>query len=87
MIITQAQRFIYGLLVLTFVTISVLVLLSVFALEIFLVLFIIEFLVLVELTKPPLLNVAWRRNITAFIVICIIVFAIILYQRTLTVLR
>ena len=84
--ITETQRFIYSLLALTFVTISVLVLLNVYALEIFLVLIIIEFLVLVELTKPSIINLSWRKNITIFVVICVIVFAIILYQRTATIL-
>ena len=84
--ITETQRFIYSLLALTFVTISVLVLLNVYALEIFVVLIIIEFLVLVELTKPSIINLSWRKNITIFVVICVIVFAIILYQRTATIL-
>ena len=84
--ITETQRFIYSLLALTFVTIFVLVLLNVYALEIFLVLIIIEFLVLVELTKPSMISLSWRKNITIFVVICVIVFAIILYQRTATIL-
>ena len=87
MIITETQRFVYSLLALTFVTIALLVLLNVYALEIFIVLVIIEFLVLVELTKPAAINVAWRKNITVFIIICVIVFAIILYQRTAIILR
>jgi hypothetical protein len=33
------------------------------------------------------INLAWRRNIAMFVVICVIVFAIILYQRTVTILR
>jgi hypothetical protein len=87
MIITETQRFVYSLLALTFVTIAILVLLNVYALEIFLVLIIIEFLVLVELTKPSMVNMAWRKNITVFVVICVIVFAVILYQRTATILK
>ena len=87
MIITETQRFVYSLLALTFGTIIILVLLNVYALEIFLVLLIIEFLVLVELTKPSVINAAWRKNIVIFIVICVIVFAIILYQRTVTILK
>ena len=86
MIITETQRFIYSLLALTFITIAILVLLNVYALEIFVVLIIIEFLVLVELTKPSIINLSWRKNITIFVVICVIVFAIILYQRTATIL-
>ncbi len=81
MIITETQRFVYSLLALTFVTIALLVLLNVYALEIFLVLIIIEFLVLIELTKPSVINMAWRKNITVFVVVCVIVFAIILYER------
>ena len=87
MIITETQRFVYSLLALTFVTIALLVLLNVYALEIFLVLIIIEFLVLVELTKPSMINMAWRKNITIFVVVCVILFAIILYQRTATILK
>jgi len=87
MIITETQRFVYSLLALTFGTIMILVLLNVYALEIFLVLVIIEFLVLVELTKPSMINTAWRKNIVVFIVLCVIVFAIILYQRTATILK
>ena len=86
MILTETQRFLYILLALTLGTITVLVLLNVYAVEIFLVLLIIEFLVLVELTKPPMITMAWRRNIPLFVVVCVIVFAIILYQRTVTIL-
>ncbi len=87
MIISEMQRFVYSLLALTFVTIAVLVLFNVYALEIFLVLIIIEFLALVELTKPSAITVAWRKNIAIFVVICAIVFAIIYYQTTVTQLR
>jgi len=86
MLITETQRFVYTLLALTFATIAILVLLNVYALEIFLILLIIEFLVLVQLTKPTVIDLAWRRNITVFVVICVIVFVIILYQRTVTIL-
>jgi TctA family transporter len=85
MIITETQRFVYSLLALTFVTIVILVLFNVYALEIFLVLIIIEFLALVELTKPSVITMAWRKNIVIFVVICVIVFAII-YERTVSML-
>ena len=87
MIITETQRFVYSLLALTFVTIAILVLLNVYALEIFLILIILEFLMLIELTKPSVIKMAWRKNITIVVVVCVIVFAIILYQRTATILR
>jgi hypothetical protein len=78
---------VYSLLVLTFFTIAILVLLNVYALEIFFILIIIEFLLLVELTKPSVIDIAWRKNIAVFVVICVIVYAIILYQRTVHVLQ
>ena len=84
MVITEVQRFVFALLSLIFVTICVLVVLNVYALEIFLVLIIIEFLVLVELTKPSVINISWRKNTSIFVIICVIVFAIILYQRVST---
>jgi hypothetical protein len=61
-------------------------LLNVYALEIFLIL-IIEFLVLLELTKPSVITMAWRKNIAIFVVICVIVFAIILYEQIVLLLR
>jgi hypothetical protein len=61
-IITEMQRFVYSPLALTSVTIALLVLLNVYALEIFLLLIIIEFLMLVELTKPCVITVARERT-------------------------
>ena len=81
MIITEAQRFIYGFLALACITIFVLVLLHVYALEFFLILLIIEFLVVAELTEPHLFHAAWRKNIIVVIIVCAIVGAIIIYQR------
>ena len=83
MIITETQRFVYSLLALTFVTIAILIFFNVYALEIFLVLIFIEFFVLVELTDPPLFRAAWRKNITVFVVVCLIVFLVIAYQKAL----
>jgi len=86
MIITETQRFVYSLLALTFGTIAVLALFYVYSIEIFLLLIMIEFLMLVEFTKPSVITLAWRRNITIIAVICVIVLAIILYQRTVSIL-
>jgi hypothetical protein len=33
-----------------------------------------------------MINMAWRKNIIIFVVICVIVFVIIVYQRTVTIL-
>ena len=62
MIITETQRFVYSLLGLTFVTIALLVLLNVYALEIFLVMMIIEFLGLFALTNPASLCVSVEKE-------------------------
>lgn len=62
MIITETQRFVYSLLGLTFVTIALLVLLNVYALEIFLVMMIIEFLGLFALTNPASLRVSVEKE-------------------------
>jgi hypothetical protein len=34
-----------------------------------------------------MITMAWRKNTAIFVVICVIAFAIILYQRTVTLLR
>ncbi|MGZ4862718.1 MAG: hypothetical protein ACXV2E_08080, partial [Halobacteriota archaeon] len=65
-----------------FGTIAVFVFLNVYVLEIFVVLLIIEFLVAVELTKPSFLHLGWRRNLTAVVAICVVVFLIIVYRAT-----
>jgi len=75
---TETQRFALVLLVLTFATLCILVLLNVYALELFVVLTIIEFLMLVEFTRPPF----GRKNTAVLVVICIAVFSFILYKRT-----
>lgn len=82
MINTESQRFVYSLFALTSVTSAILVLLNVYVLEIFLLLIIIEFLVLVELEKPYMINMAWRKTITLLVGICVVVFAIIVYRST-----
>jgi hypothetical protein len=53
---------VYSLLGLTFVTIALLVLLNVYALEIFLVMMIIEFLGLFALTNPASLRVSVEKE-------------------------
>ncbi len=80
MIVTKVQRFIYGLLALTFGTICVFVVLNVYSLEAFLMLIVIEFLVLAELTRPSFLHLGWRRNLTLVVAICIVIFFVIVYR-------
>ena len=83
----DVKRFIYVLLALAFITVVISVVLHIYSLEIFLVAMIIEFLALVEATTPASLSDSWRRNIFVSIVICVIVFAIILYRNVVTILR
>lgn len=84
MITTEVLRFVLAFLLLTEITICVLVVLNVYALEVFLMLIMIESLLLVELTKPSVITISWRKNTSILVIICIIVFAIILYQRVTT---
>jgi len=78
------KRFIYALMALPFITIVILAVLHVYSLEIFLVMMIIEFLALVEVTNPASFSDSWRRNISVSILICVIVFAIMLYRHVVT---
>lgn len=83
MIITRAQRFAYMLATLVFVSIVTLVSLNFFAIDLFIVVLIVEFFIVLELTKPLNLAAAWRRNLPVFVALCLIVFAIIIYTRLL----
>ena len=83
MIVTQVQRFVYSLIALIFTTIFLLVLINLYSVDIFLVLLIIEFLIMVELTEPFHFKAKWRRNIIFFILVCIIIISIIVYQHVM----
>ena len=85
MIVTQVQRFVYSLIALIFMTIFLLVVLNIYSIEIFAVLLIIEFLIVVELTEPFHFKAKWRRNIIFFILVCIIIFSLIVYQHVMEV--
>lgn len=87
MIVTQVQRFVYSLITLIFATIFLLVLLNIYSIEIFTVLLIVEFLIVVELTEPFHFQAKWRRNIIFFILVCIIIFSLIVYQHVIEILR
>ena len=79
MIITDAQRFIYGLLALACITMFMMVISNHYSLKLFLLFLIIEFLAVVELTKPPFFRAAWRKHITVVVVVCTIMFVIAIY--------
>jgi hypothetical protein len=79
--LTSAQRFVYTLTALVFLTILTLVLLNLYALDLFFILLVIEFLIAIELTRPHLLTVTWRKNLPFLVLFCVIIFAIIMYFR------
>lgn len=83
MILTRAQRFAYTLTILVFASIVTLVSLNLFAFDLFFVLLIVSFFVVLELTTPVNLVVAWRRNLPVFVAFFLIVFAAIIYTRLL----
>ncbi len=78
---TEGQKFVYALMGAIFFTIALLVLTNTYALDIFLVLLIIEFLIVSEVTKPFGLNASWRKNIAFFAGVLLVVLAVIVYQR------
>lgn len=82
MIVTQVQRFVYSLIALMLTTLFLLVLLNSYSVEIFIVLLIIEFLIVVELTESFHFKAAWRRNIIFIILFCIIIFSLIIYNES-----
>ncbi len=84
--ITQTQRFVYVLVTSAFITLLFFASLHIYEVEAFLVLMIVEFFALVELTKLPSIHVSWRRNTNVFIAVCIIIFAAIVFRRALLVL-
>ncbi|MGA7075038.1 MAG: hypothetical protein WBZ42_00600 [Halobacteriota archaeon] len=79
--ITRAQRFAYVLTLLVFLTTLALVLLNVYALDAFLILLVIEFFIVTELTRPRFLAAAWRRHLPIFIMFCTILIGVIVYLR------
>ncbi|MGB8371640.1 MAG: hypothetical protein WCE82_01735 [Halobacteriota archaeon] len=84
MTLSDAQRFIYCLFGLAYFTIFVLVLLNVYALEIFLVLSIAEFFAVVQLTEPSFFRAAWRKHMNVLAAIYLIIFFIVMYRRILS---
>ena len=78
---TETQRFGYTLLLVFWVTIVVFVILNFYAVDVFIVVLAIEFLLLAELTEPFHLRAAWRKNVKFFIIACFILFVILMYQR------
>lgn len=78
---TRAQRFVYSLTLLVFLTAFIMVLLNMYALDVFFVLLVLEFFVAIELTRPLFLAAAWRKNLRYFILFWIIVMIIIVYFR------
>ena len=83
--LTETQRFGYTLLFLFWLTIIVFVVLNFYAVDIFIVVLAIEFLLLTELTEPFNLQATWRKNIMFFIIACFMIFVILVYQRVVSV--
>ncbi len=79
--VTRAQRFAYILTIFVFSTTFVMVLLNIYALDVFFVLLVVEFFIAIELTRPLFLAAVWRKNLSFFILFCIIIFVIIVYFR------
>jgi len=79
--LTETQRFGYTLLLLFWLTILVFVGLNLYAVGIFIVVLAIEFLLLTEITEQSHLQAKWRKNITFFIIACVMIFVVLVYER------
>ena len=79
--LSPIQQFTYSLLALVFATIVGLIILNIYALDVFVLLIIIEFLSLVEFTQRHQLRLTWRKNMSFFLLFCVIVLAILMFQR------
>ncbi len=78
---TEGQKFVYALTGAIFFTIVLLMLTNTYALEVFLVILAVEFLIVSEVTKPFGFNASWRKNIAFFTGILLVVLAVIIFQR------
>ena len=79
-------RFVHGVLAWQLAALLVLVLLSALTAELYFVLSLIGFLVVVELTAPFSLTPAWRRRLRWLIVAGLAVFGYIVVRRVLAIL-
>ncbi|MGA3359786.1 MAG: hypothetical protein ABSC87_06220 [Halobacteriota archaeon] len=80
--LNPVQRFVYSLFVLFLVTILVLIVFSLYSLEIFAMVIIIEFLFVVQLTKPAHFHALWRKNISFFVLLSFILLILIIFLST-----
>lgn len=83
--LTETQRYGYILLLVFWLTIIVFVALNFYAVDVFIVVLAIEFLLLTELTEPFHLRAASRKNVRFFIIACFILLVILVYQRVVNV--
>ncbi|WP_246988324.1 hypothetical protein [Halorientalis marina] len=86
MVTRRRQRFIHAQLAWMLAAVLVLSLLSSLTLELFFVVSLIGFLVIVELTAPFNITPAWRRRLKWLIAIGLVVFGAIVIRRILAIL-
>lgn len=80
------MRFVRGQLAWMLAIVLGLSLLGVFSYEVFFVLSLIGFLIIVELTAPVNITPEWRRRLTWVVLIGLIVFAAVVVRRLLAIL-
>jgi len=83
----QRNRFIIGHMAWTMGTILALSLLGALSLELFFVVSLIGFLVVVELTAPFNVTPQWRRRLLAIVVLGVVVFGGIVLRRIISILQ
>ena len=73
------QKFVYSLFVLFLATILVLIVFNLYSFEVFAVVIIIEFLFVVQLTRPAQFHAQWRKNISYLILVCLFLLIFVIY--------
>ncbi|WP_299263344.1 hypothetical protein [Halorientalis sp.] len=86
MVTRRRQRFVHAQVAWMFAAVLCLTLLNSLTLELFFVVSLIGFLVIVELTAPFAITPVWRRRLRWIIVAGLLVFAVIVVRRILEIL-
>lgn len=82
----RRQQFVAGQVIWLLATVVVLSLLDALSLELFFVVSLIGFLVVIELTAPVAVTPAWRRRLRWLVLLGLVVFAYIVVRRILAIL-
>jgi|GEM_PF-822390 hypothetical protein len=69
--LNPVQKFVYTLFLVFLVTIFVFAFFNLYSIDVFALVIVIEFLCVVQLTRPSKFRAHWRTNINYFIMLCL----------------